>query len=151
VQKEFGVHNRGSYVVSVKNPKYPGPGNASIKGPAQYPESVAGKFKDLRWIPLEPELLDYDNTQLLLIGEGQGDLGKAVAESSQDQQDERKEAPEEEIAKLEDEVSLLNEIENEPKLINQDHHRVTALKEDDPVFADLGLSSKEYSTMQTTW
>jgi hypothetical protein len=33
----------------------------------------------------------------------------------------------------------------------QDHDRVDSLKEDDPVFADLGMSSKEYPKMQTTW
>ncbi len=89
----------------------------------------------MRWLPLEPELLDYQNTQFLIIGEGLGNIEKAVEEMSKDAKDEEKEKPVEEMEKLEEE----------------DHDRVENLKQDDPIFADLGLSSKEYSKMQTTW
>ena len=37
--------------------------------PPSYPEATQEKFEGLRWIPLIPELLDYDQTQLLIIGE----------------------------------------------------------------------------------
>lgn len=33
------------------------------------------KFRGLRWMPLEPELLDYQNTQFLIIGEGEFGFG----------------------------------------------------------------------------
>jgi len=124
-----------SFVVSAKNPNAPGPANATLDNPASYPEDIQKKFRNLRWMPLEPELLKYQNTQFLLIGEGIGEMGNAVQEMSEDAKDDTKETPIEEIQKLEEE----------------DHDRVEHLKGDDPVFADLGLSSKEYSTMQTTW
>jgi hypothetical protein len=75
-----------------------------LSNPAKYPEEVQKKFRGLRWCPLEPELLNYNNTQLLLIGEGFGEMGKAVEEMSKDQKDGSKEKPEEEVQKLEDEV-----------------------------------------------
>lgn len=66
----MGISQRGSYVVQVKNPTVSGPPNVTIKNTAEYPKAIMEeKFGDYRWIPLEPELLDYDNTQLLIIGE----------------------------------------------------------------------------------
>lgn len=124
-----------SIVVSAKNPNAPGPANTTLSNPAKYPENIQKKFRNLRWMPLEPELLDYENTQFLVIGEGMGDTGHATEEMSKDAKDDEKEKPAEEMEKLEEE----------------DHDRVEGLKEDDPIFADLGLSSKEYSKIQTTW
>jgi len=49
--------------------------------------------------------------------------------------DDGKEKPVDEMDKLEDEDSI----------------RVEHLKGDDAIFGDLGLSSKEYPKMQTTW
>lgn len=86
-------------------------------------------------MPLIPELLDYQNTQFLIIGEGLGDMGAATQEVEKDKKDDSKDKPVEELEKLEEE----------------DHERVDGLKEDDPVFADLGLSGKEYPKMGTTW
>jgi hypothetical protein len=105
IQKELGLNSRGSYVMSVKNPNAAGPANVTIGNPAEYPESVQKKFRNLRWAPLEPELLDYEGAQALIIGEGLGDMEKAVEEQSRDKKDKGKEKPEEEIEKLEDEVS----------------------------------------------
>jgi Sec-independent protein translocase protein TatA len=56
-------------------------------------------------MPLEPELLDYQNTQVLIIGEGMGELRRAVEEQKEDAKDDEKEKPEEEMEKLEEEVS----------------------------------------------
>lgn len=56
-------------------------------------------------MPLEPEHLDYEGTQFLVIGEGLGSFGKAVEEMSKDKKDDGKEKPEEEMEKLEEEVS----------------------------------------------
>ncbi|KAE9369329.1 hypothetical protein N431DRAFT_493147 [Stipitochalara longipes BDJ] len=135
LQNDLGVRQKGSYVCSVKNPNAPGPANATLDNPAEYPESIQKKFRNLRWMPLEPELLDYQHTQLLLIGEGQGDFGRAVQEQSKDAKNDEKEKPEEEMEKLEEE----------------DHDRVEHLKQDDPIFADLGLSAKEYPKTQASW
>jgi hypothetical protein len=105
IQKELGLHEKGSFVVSAKNPEAPGPANATLDNPAKYPESLQKKFRNLRWMPLEPALLDYEGTQVLFIGEGLGDLGRSVEEMSKDAKDDEKEKPVEEIEKLEEEVS----------------------------------------------
>jgi hypothetical protein len=102
----MGVHKKGSYVVSVKNPKAPGPANATIGNPADYPENIQKKFRNLRWSPLEPDMLDYDGAQFLIIGEGMGDLGRAVEEQNKDKKDDAKEKPVDEMEKLEEEVSI---------------------------------------------
>lgn len=104
LQKDLGVNTKGSYIVSVKNPNAPGLTNASIGNPSKYPEKIQSKFRQLRWAPFEPEMLDYEHAQILIIGEGQGVLGKAVDEPSKDQNDENKEKPEEELDQLEEEV-----------------------------------------------
>jgi hypothetical protein len=62
------------------------------------------KFGKLRWLPTEPEHLDYDATQFLIIGEGLGETGKATEEQPKDKKDGQKESPEEEMEKLEEEV-----------------------------------------------
>lgn len=68
------------------------------------------KFKGLRWVPLEPEFIDYPNAQFLMIGEAQGSLGKAATAEGGKQAHE--EEPGQELEKL--------EAENE--------HRVQALE-----------------------
>jgi hypothetical protein len=53
----------------VKNPDIATPGAPSAKAPPKYPKHLRAKFGSRRWIDVEdPELLDYDNTQLLLVG-----------------------------------------------------------------------------------
>lgn len=104
IQKELGLHEQGSFVVSAKNPETPSPGNAGLDNPAKYPEELQKKFRGLRWMPLVPELLAYAGTQVLLIGEAMGGLGKSVEEMSKDQRDGEKETPSEELEKLEEEV-----------------------------------------------
>jgi hypothetical protein len=75
----LGVHEKGRYVVFVKNPEYPGPGGGAPLGdPPAYSESTQKKFKGLRWTPLIPEFLDYGGTQLLVIEESLNPLGKPV-------------------------------------------------------------------------
>ena len=101
----MGINEKGSYVVSVKNPTTPAPGNVSLPKGAEYPQSIMEKFRGLRWIPLEPELLDYENTQILIIGERS--FEKAVEEQEKDAKDVEKETPAEEIEKLEDEVRFM--------------------------------------------
>jgi hypothetical protein len=60
------------------------------------------------------------------------------------------------LEQLEEEVSSLscilwNALEKKLPITVKDHHRVKHLEEDDPVFADLGLSGKEFSKIQTSW
>lgn len=137
VQQSLGLNEQGSYALSAKNPTASGPANASLDNPAKYPEHIMKQFRGLRWMPLVPELLDYENTQMLIIGEGMGEMDKATEEQEADKKDEKKETPSEEMDKLEEE----------------DHARIQHLNgpDKDAVFADLGLSSKEYPRLQTTW
>ena len=54
---------------------------------------------------MEPKLLDYENTQFLLIGHGDNSLDKATAAQSDDQEKD-KEEPKEELEKLEHEDEI---------------------------------------------
>ena len=102
-------------------------------------------------MPLLPKYFDYANTQCLLIGEGQGEIRKAAEGSDKDARQD-KETPLEEMEKLEHEDDLrVNHLKGRffrPVLQENGANRTLG---DDPVFEDLGLSSKEYSKLQTTW
>lgn len=56
-------------------------------------------------MPLQPKLLDYENTQFIVIGEGIGELGKATEQQADDEKHE-KDTPLEEMEKLEHEDEL---------------------------------------------
>ncbi len=101
VQDDIGLRDSGSFIVSAKNPKYPSPANASIGQDPGYSEEIMTEFRDLRWMPLQPKLLDYVNTQFLLIGESRGVDGATV-----DETEEGKEGVKEEMEKLEGEDEI---------------------------------------------
>ncbi|KAK3991244.1 hypothetical protein QBC44DRAFT_323894 [Cladorrhinum sp. PSN332] len=135
VQKEIGLKEKGSFIISTRNPQYEPPKNAQLpKGP-EYPEEVLDEFRSLRWIPTQPKHLDYVNTQFLLIGESSG-VEKAL-EPQGDGQKEGKDDPVEELEKLEEE----------------DYERMKGLSEDDAgrIFADLQVDAGEYPKLQTTF
>ncbi|KAG2413750.1 hypothetical protein HFD88_002939 [Aspergillus terreus] len=134
VQEDFGLYSRGSFIMQAKNPKFPGPSFAQLPKDPEYPESVREKFGDYRWIPLEPELMDYPNAQFLMIGEAQQELGKAAVAEPGDKRPEEIQ-PGEEVEKLEE--------ENE--------ERVEHLRGDDTVYEDLGLHAKNHPKLPTTW
>ena len=133
VQKEIGLKERGSWITSAKNPQSSTPANAGLPHGAEYPQEILGEFQGRGWMPLQPRLLNYDNTQFLLIGQGDDALEKAA--KPQDGEDGDKKTPLEAIENLEEE----------------DEIRVRGLTDDHAVFADLGLSSKQFPNMQTTW
>lgn len=62
---------------------------------------VQEKFQGYRWIPAEPEFLDYRNAQFLIIGSAHDQLGK-VGENHTDDKDTKKD-PGEELDQLEEE------------------------------------------------
>ncbi|GAQ04549.1 hypothetical protein ALT_1870 [Aspergillus lentulus] len=134
IQDDFGLHSQGSFIVQSKNPKYPGPSFAQLPKDPEYPESVRQKFGDYRWVPLEPEFIDYPNAQFLMIGEATDELGKA-ATAEPDKKAAHEEQPGEELEKLEQ--------ENE--------ERIESLKGDETVYEDLGLDVKNYPKVPTTW
>ncbi|KAM5433006.1 hypothetical protein McanMca71_006497 [Microsporum canis] len=132
VQKDFGLSDRGSFIVASKNPKYPGPSSARLPKPPDYPQSVMDDFRDLRWVPLQPKLIDYPNAQFMMLGEAQGRLGKGGKTEEK--------APGEENAG--------EELEN---LEHEDEIRAGSLEDSDKVFEDLGLSAKQFPQVPTTW
>ncbi|KAJ5594182.1 uncharacterized protein N7459_000390 [Penicillium hispanicum] len=133
IQENFGLHERGSWIVQSKNPKFPGPPIGRLPKEPEYPESVRAKFGDLRWVPMQPEFIEYPNSQFLMIGEAQDKLGKAATAEGRKQ--EHEEEPGQEIEKLEQ--------ENE--------HRIGALQGDQTIFEDLGMHAKQYPALPTTW
>ena len=77
-QREFEIRKEASYIISVKNPDVTIPGYAAFftedKKP-NYPKYLRERFGDRRWIDVEdPDLLNYENTQVLLIGARKKDV-----------------------------------------------------------------------------
>ena len=67
--------------------------------------SVLDEFRSLRWMPLQPKLLDFENTQFIIIGEGVDSIDKATEQSSKDGEQD-KDTPLEEMEKLEREDEI---------------------------------------------
>lgn len=135
IQEDFGLSERGSWLVQSKNPKFPSPPSARLPKEPEYPESILEEFGDLRWIPARPELLDYPNAQFLMVGSAAGDLGKAATAEEGDKRPEE-EQPEEELSKMEE--------ENE--------ERVESLGGEHAIYKDLGYHAQDkYSKLETTW
>jgi hypothetical protein len=75
-QREFQIKKEARYIVSVKNPDIQVPGYSTfLKRKPHYPNSLKEKFGNRRWINIDdPHLLDYENSQLLLIGARKKDV-----------------------------------------------------------------------------
>lgn len=75
-QEELGIEKEASFIISVINPKIPAPqGFPSSEVPPQYPDKVLEKFnKSENFVSLESDthLIDYQNTQIILIGAREG-------------------------------------------------------------------------------
>ncbi|KAI0394313.1 hypothetical protein F5Y17DRAFT_265381 [Xylariaceae sp. FL0594] len=135
VQKDLGLKEKGSFIISTRNPKYDAPRGTSLPKSPEYPKEVQDEFHDRRWLPSKPHHLDYVSTQFLLVGESSG-IEKAVEPQKKDEE-EGKDKPVEELEKLEDE----------------DTHRMEDLKGDDSeaIFADLHARAKDYPKLPTTF
>src|SRR5438874_2144808 len=77
-QKEFEIKKEASYIISVKNPDIQVPGFAAFSAPEKkpdYPKHLKEMFGERRWIDVQDaNLLNYENTQLLLIGARKKDV-----------------------------------------------------------------------------
>lgn len=74
-QEEFEIKDQASYIVSVKNPDVMVPGFPSGTRKPRYPKRLREKFGQRRWINVtDPALLDYENTQIALVGARAGDV-----------------------------------------------------------------------------
>ena len=66
VQHELDIYPQASYVISVKNQNIAGSHDGM---PVHFPKRLSNKFGGRRFVPLDtPELLNYEGTELLLIG-----------------------------------------------------------------------------------
>ncbi|MCJ1360608.1 MAG: hypothetical protein MMC33_010616 [Icmadophila ericetorum] len=133
VQQDIGLKEQGSFVTSVKNPKYEGPANANLPKGADFTKEIFDEFRGLRWMPLQPKHLNFENAQFIIIGSGGEGLDKATRPQAEDEE-EKKDTPLQEMEKLE----------------SEDEIRVKHLAGDDSVFKDLGLSKKEHPGLQTS-
>jgi hypothetical protein len=105
VQDDLGIREKGSFLISLKNPTRKGPANATLDKKPDYPQEFIDDFRGLAWMPIhKSEYLDYPNAQLLLIGEKS--IDKAVEAPEKDKKDDNKESAEEELEKLEDEDQI---------------------------------------------
>lgn len=104
VQNDLGLRQQGSFILSVKNPKAPGPANADIGKDPGYSQELQNEFRSLRWAPLKPDHLNYEGCQFLMVGEGEKGLEKATEPQEGDEK--KEETPKEELKKLEDEDEI---------------------------------------------
>ncbi|KAI1808783.1 hypothetical protein F4811DRAFT_308 [Daldinia bambusicola] len=134
VQKEIGLREKGSFIISTRNPQYEPPKGTALPQAPEYPKDVQDGFRALRWVATQPKHLDYVNTQFLLVGESSG-IQKAT--EPQKGQKEGQEDPIEELERLEDE----------------DTHRMESLQGDDSdvIFKDLHVHAQDYPKLQTTF
>ncbi|KAJ5769260.1 hypothetical protein N7520_003819 [Penicillium odoratum] len=133
IQENFGLYQRGSWIVQSKNPKFPGPPSGQLPKAAAYPKSVLEKFGDLRWVPLQPEFINYPNAQILMIGGAMNSWGKAATAEGN---------------KPLGEPEPGQELE---RLAEENEHRIEHLQGNETVFQDLGMHAKKYRTLPTTW
>jgi hypothetical protein len=106
VQEALGLREKGSFVLSLKNPNSKGPSYASLPEKPEFPQEILDDFRNLSWMPVHKSAyLDYPNAQILLIGEVQNKFGAAVEPAEEDKKKD-KETPQEELEMLEDEDQL---------------------------------------------
>ena len=106
VQKDVGIANKGSFILSVKNPEAPGgPGAAQLPPTAEYPKEFIEEFGGRAWAPAEPKHLDYAGASVLLIGED-FDTSSNLEPAEEDKKDDSTITPQEELEKLENEDEL---------------------------------------------
>lgn len=67
---------------------------------------IIDEFHGRGWMPLEPKLLNYENTQFLIIGHKNHTLEKATEPQDGEDQKADKETPMEELEKLEHEDEI---------------------------------------------
>ncbi len=70
VQKDLKIEPEASYIIAVKNPEAGSPPQAGLSRgqKVKYPKHLQEKFAGRRFINAEPELLDYEGAEVMLIG-----------------------------------------------------------------------------------
>jgi hypothetical protein len=69
VQEDLNIARAASYVVAVKNPEAPSPPDAGLAPDqkAELPRATLDRFHGRRFVELQPDLLDREGTELVLI------------------------------------------------------------------------------------
>ena len=70
VQRELGIVEEASYIISVKNPNKPSPRNAGLpkRDAAKFPQRLQSRFGERKFVSIEtPEFLDHEGAELMLI------------------------------------------------------------------------------------
>jgi len=132
VQEDIGLAKKGSFIISVKNPKSSGPANAQLSEGAKYPKGMMEKFGSRGRLPARPKHSDYPSGQALLVGESQGLDGARDAEKNAEG------------------VIKESAVEKLEKLKYEDDLRIEHTHGADTIFADLSVSTQDYPLM-TTW
>ncbi|KAF3759915.1 hypothetical protein M406DRAFT_269985 [Cryphonectria parasitica EP155] len=135
VQTKMGLKEKGSWIISTRNPQYPAPANTQLPESPKFSKDILDEFRSLRWMGTLPKHL-IPNAQFLLVGESSG-IDKALQPDEKDKKDKEKEEPVEEMERLEEE----------------DAARMEHLGKDaaEAVFADLEAQAKGYPELQTTF
>lgn len=150
VQKDIGLKERGSFIISTKNPQTPSPANANIGKSPDFPRDILDEFRSLRWMPSQPKHLDYVNTQILLIGESSG-LDKATEAQPEDEKTDT-DTPLEEMEKLEGEDEIrVKHLKGLCFLIPLYCLAHNLFSGDDSIFSDLDMSKKDLPNLLSTW
>ncbi|ROW13862.1 hypothetical protein VPNG_03653 [Cytospora leucostoma] len=135
VQTEIGLKERGSWILSTRNPQYPPPSNARLPEGPEFSKEILEEFRSLRWMGTQPKHL-IPKAQFLLVGESSG-IQKAMKPDEKDEKDNKKSDPIEELEELE----------------HEDIERMEHLGKDgsDAIFADLEAQAKGYPKLQTSF
>ena len=72
VQKAFHIEHEGRFEIAIKNPDAGSPSGVGLDDDrrADMPEELKERFGDRRWVPADPEFLDCEGAELVLIGAG---------------------------------------------------------------------------------
>lgn len=86
-QQEFEIKKEAGYIIAVKNPDAAGAPDFEQSEKPRYSAELMKKFGGRHWIDAEQELLDYENTQVLLAGARekgvQEELGTSLLDESE--------------------------------------------------------------------
>ena len=104
VQKDVGLAEKGSFILSVKNPEASAPAGA-LPQTAEYPKEIIDEFHGRGWMPAQPKHLNYANASFLLIGEN-FDTSSNLEPTPKDEKNDAKETPQETLETLENEDEL---------------------------------------------
>lgn len=116
VQESFNIDKEAAYIVNVKNPNRTPSGGGfgrvpNLKEKPAYPKELQEKFEGVRveerqWVALNPpDFLNYRNTELLLIGQGDdleqelGEVGISLQEAEAFEEDHIKGKPADQVYK----------------------------------------------------